>query len=105
MSFKVFFQWARNNLVEPRTFQSLGKRSQFQVRYNQDSNEMEITNSKGNVWHFRTTHLQRIFERYFALPHAQRHRAVYYTDPEWVETPNRIFAPAVPAIIRYWAES
>jgi len=40
MSFKVFFQWARNNLVEPRTFQSLGKRSQFQVRYNQDSNEM-----------------------------------------------------------------
>jgi len=104
MSFKAFFQWARNDLIESRTFQALGERAQFQAQYKQDSNEMEITNSKGNVGHLRKMHLERIFERYFALPHAQRHKAKYYEDPEWAETPNRVFAPAVPAIIRYWIE-
>ncbi len=29
----------------------------------------------------------------------------YYTDPKWRETPNRIFAPCVPAIIREWLNS
>jgi len=100
-AFKDFLRWLAN-LPKGTLIPTLGGRSGIGARYDPVKKELEITNSKGNDCIMDVSDIRRIFDRYFSLDEAERNRAVSYTDPEWPETPNRIFAPYVAALIKEW---
>jgi hypothetical protein len=102
--FEKFIKWAMGMSIDWVEFPTLGRRSQFLAQYNLQKNSIKIKNSKNKECEIKKTDLWRIFERYFNAPLEKRHRASYYTDPKWPDTPNRIFAPYIPAVIRHWTE-
>lgn len=104
MDFEEFMNWAMDFLDDWKEFQTLGGRSQFRARCDNDGS-ITIINSRGRQYTLNTESLREIFERYEAAPPMWRHRYIYYEDPEWPETPNRVAAGYTAAIIRRRAEN
>lgn len=102
MTFEQFIKWAENRMTNWKGFQTLGGRSRFLAKYKKQQNSITVRNSRNREYDINTEALRRIFERYINAPAEMRDRAVYYTDPRWPETPNRVSAPYIPAVIRYW---
>lgn len=105
MVFTEFIKWAKDTIPNWKEFQTLGSQSRFFAKYNYQENSIRIRNSRGNEHEINEDDLQRIFERYVNATAQTRNKASHYTDPMWPETPNRVFAPCIPAIIKFWAEN
>jgi len=100
MTFADFMEWVRANLKEENKIDNLGGRAQFYAEYELQSNSIKIRNSKGSIGRIDKNDLRRIFNRYVEAPQSMKHKAKYYNNPIWCETPNMIFAPYIPAIVR-----
>ena len=105
MSFEEFIEWAEGAVIDWQELPTLGRRSRFHTKYDLQRRSMIVGNSQGQEYALSREALSKIFERYITAPGEQIHRANYYTDPIWPETPHRIAAPYIPALLRYWAES
>ena len=104
MPFEDFRQWLVQNLQAEQQFETLGRPSYFYAQYDQQNALINLrlrTNSQGQL---RENQIQIIFERWEAGGGDERYRTSFYTDPWWTDTPSRIFAPTIPAIIRYWIQ-
>ncbi len=100
MTFENLLEWLKTNLNEPVRFDTLGKKSQFTATFHESTSSLEIKNSKGNVGLLDKESLRKIFQRHSDAPPNKRDMTGYWTPPKWPDTPNMIFAPYVPAIIR-----
>lgn len=102
--FEEFRQWILQNLQDEQEFQTLGRKSHFYARYDQQNAHINLRLRTGSRSQLRENQIQIIFERWETGTAAERYRTSFYTDPWWPNTPNRIFAPTIPAIIRYWIQ-
>lgn len=102
MPFEEFRQWLSQNLLNEKRFHTLGERSFFDARYDQQDALIRFRLKTGNQGQLRTDQIQEIFERWEGSTSLERYKTSFYTDPKWPNTPNRIFAPTIPAIIRFW---
>jgi hypothetical protein len=105
MSFEEFIKWAEGAIIDWQELPTLGRRSRFQTKYDSQRGSMIVINSRGKEYVLSRGALSKIFERYITAPGEQIHRANYYTDPIWPETPHRIAAAYISALLRYWAEN
>lgn len=104
MPFEEFREWFLRNLQAEQQFQTLGGWSHFYARYDQEYALIKLRLSTGSQGQLRENQIQIIFERWETGTAAERYRTSFYTDPWWPNTPSRIFAPTIPAIIRYWIQ-
>jgi len=82
----------------------MGGRSWFEMKYHWFSKKVTIRRSTGNEGQLKDRQIRRIFDRYQEGSIYERHMTSFYTDPTWVNTPDRVLAPYVAAVIREWAE-
>ena len=106
MTFEQFQSWLLINFNPNNElcFQTLGGRSRFHVRYDGQSRVMKIRRSTGNEGQVRNDEVYRIFQRYWNAPQSEKNMSSFYTDPLWEETPSRILAPYVAAVIKAWID-
>ena len=106
MNFEELQAWLseRFNLHNELRFQTLGGRSYFHVRYDSQSRIMTIRLSTGYKGQLREDKIRRVFERYQTGSQSERNMTSFYCDPWWPETPSRILAPYVAAVIKAWIE-
>lgn len=102
MNFNEFRTWLSENLQNEREFQTLKGRSYFYARYDRKSRLMALKLRTGYEGRLRDDQIQRIFERYETGSQSERNMTSFYFDPWWRETPSRILAPTIPAIIKAW---
>jgi hypothetical protein len=103
MSFEEFIKWAESAIIVGQELPTLGRRSRFHIKYDLQRGSMIVKNSQGKEYVLDREALSKIYERNISAPGEQIHRANYYTDPIWPETPHRIAAPYIAALLRYWA--
>jgi hypothetical protein len=104
MRFMEFRAWLSEYLGEERKFQTLKGRSFFYARYDCQQQVLVLrlrTEYRGQL---RDNQIQKIFDRYGAGSQSERNMTSFYYDPWWPETPSRILAPTVPAIIKVWID-
>ena len=104
MKFEEFEAWLSNRLKTEREFQTLKARSHFYARYDSHNRAITVRLRTGYQGQLREDHIRRVFERYQNGSQSERNMTSFYYDPWWPETPNRILAPAVPAMIKVWIE-
>jgi len=102
--FEEFRKWFVQNLQTEQQFQTLGRRSHFYARYDQAKGFIKLRLRTGTQGQLRENQIQRIFERWEGATFSERYRTSFYTDPWWSGTPSRIFAPTIPAIIKFWIQ-
>ena len=103
MNCERFLKWIKRALTSWKIFKTLGGKALFRARYD-DSSGLIIMNSRKKQYIVSDQDMKEIFDRYRNSPGEMKHRAIYYTDPKWPETPNRISSPYLPAVIRFWIE-
>ena len=100
MRFENFLDWLKKNCKEPRPTKTLGGRSSFEAIFNKNEKLLTIdfgsNDYSGNILE---NELISIWKKYWDLGYIKHHTSEY-TDPKWPETPNRVLAPYVPALIR-----
>lgn len=101
--FNEFRKWMSENLANPQTFFTLGRKIPFTAQYNQSNGSITIINSRNNSSTLKNADIRIIFERWRNTSGPERYRTTTYSLGRWVECPHRD-APAIPAIIRYWVE-
>lgn len=100
MSFENFLNWLKKNCKEPRSTKTLGGRTFFKAIISNDGRSLTIEfGSKDYSGNVSENELVSIWKRYWHLGD-MKHMTSKYTDTDWSETPNRILAPYVPALIR-----
>ncbi|WP_041280637.1 hypothetical protein [Desulfosudis oleivorans] len=106
MNFEEFQAWLINNFNQntERRFDTLGGRSCFYVRYNSNSKVVSIKRSTGNQGQLNDDQIRKVFERYNTGSQSERDMTSFYTDTYWENTPDRILAPYVAAVIKTWGE-
>jgi len=92
-----------NPSIEVR-FQTLGGQSYFHVHYDSHIRIMSIRRSTGKTGSLRDDQIRKVLERYKTAPPSARHMTSFYTDTYWRETPDRILAPYVAAVVKAWVE-
>ena len=103
MNFKEFRNWLLDNLRDESHFETLGGRSHFHAHYD-PQNGLMFRLSSESEGQLTDEQIQSIFERYQNGTPQERSMTSFYTDPWWVDRPNRILAPYVPAIMRVWIQ-
>ena len=105
MNFEEFQAWLsdRFNHNNELSFQTLGGRSQVHVRYDPRIGFMTVKRSTGNEGKLREDKIRRVFERYREGFPGERHMTSFYCDPKWPDTPDRVLAPYIAAVIKAWA--
>lgn len=117
--FKSFERWLSENLLEFRTFKTLGLGVEFSAKYDTKDGSITTKNSKQNINTLKHNAIVRIFERWKNAPGLNRYKASYYKLPPnkeeylkggyvkeyWPDPPDKIVTPAIPAIIKYWVEN
>jgi len=106
MNFEEFQGWLSNkfNLNNELRFQTLGGRSYFKVRYDSQSQVMNIRRSTGKQGQLGDDKICRVFERYQSGSLSEKNMTSFYTDTYWKGTPDRVLAPYVAAMIKVWIE-
>ncbi len=102
MTFKNFRQWLSDNLKNQQKFTTLKKRSYFYAYYDEESGLIKLELKTGSKGQLRDNQIEKIFERYKDGTYSEKNMTSYYYDPWWPDTPNRILAPTIPAIIKVW---
>lgn len=106
MNYQEFQSWLSdrfNPSIEVR-FQTLGGQSYFYVRYDSQSRIMRIRRSTGKTGSLRDDQIRKVLERYKTAPPSARLMTSFYTDTYWKNTPDRILAPYVAAVVKAWIE-
>ena len=100
-TFENFISWASEKFQEPKEISSLGGRTIFIVTMIFDGGQfLKIDYGQKNKTGFMPRdQLKIIWDRYIILKN-RKHVTGEYTDPRFRETPNRILAPYVAAVIR-----
>ena len=104
MEFDAFQTWLSDNPIGERMFQTLKGRSHFYARYDSHTQGIALRLSTGYQGQLQYNQIRRVFERYQAGTPSERNMTSFYCDPQWPETPSRILAPYIPAIIKVWIE-
>ncbi|MDW3192652.1 MAG: hypothetical protein R8G66_09805 [Cytophagales bacterium] len=82
---------------------TLGNRSSFAIWI--ENGLIMMRNSRGSIGKIDKVHWEAVMQRISAVPENEREmtsRYVLGTYPyNWNQPPNKIFSPAVPAIVRY----
>ncbi len=84
----------------PYSTSTLGGQSQVIFSLASDGDGISITNSSNNSYTFSGEECRLIINRYEELPSALKLVSSQYNPPIWVESPNLVFAPYLPALIR-----
>lgn len=103
MMFTQFLNWLGTHYTEEKNCDTMGGRSLFTARFIPGANLLLIGRSSGKSSSVDEAVLQRIFDRYQAASEIDRHKTSFYTDPVWKDTPDRINAPYVAALIKKWS--
>jgi len=100
-SFENFISWASEKFQKPKWISSLGGRTTIIVNMIFDGGQfLKIDYGKrGKTGFMPLDQIKVIWERYISLEN-RKHVTGEYTDPRFRETPNRILAPYVAAVIR-----
>lgn len=100
-TFKNFLKWASEELTNPKWINSLGGKTHFTVTMIFDSGQFFKIDygQRGKTGFMPLDQVRVIWDRYISLGN-RKHVTGEYTDPKFRETPNRILAPYVAAVIR-----
>ena len=104
MSFERFKQWLSDELTARTRFDTLGGRSYFHAYYHHDEGLIFLILRTGYRGQLRDDQVEEIYNRYNNGTPSERNMTSFYTDPWWPDTPSRILAPAIPAIIKVWID-
>jgi hypothetical protein len=100
-TFENFIRWASEEFKKSKWINSLGGRTHFTVTMIYDGGKfLKIDYGKrGKTGFMPLDQIEVVWERYISLE-SRKHVTGEYTDPRFRETPNRILAPYVAAVIR-----
>jgi hypothetical protein len=91
-----------NQINKKIKIKTLGGRSSFWVE--KIGNKFQIINSSNNIYPVDSSLFQLVFQRYKALNIEDRFKASQYTDPNWVNCPNRVASVYIAALIKYFED-
>jgi hypothetical protein len=100
MTFEDFLKYLKSNLMTPVKFDTLAGRSYFHAIFHAATSSLEIKNKSGSVGILDKNSLNSIYQRYSNAPLNRKNMTSYYAIDNWPNSPNKIFAPYVPAIIK-----
>ena len=89
-----------NQINKKIKIKTLGGRSYFWVE--KIGNKFQIINSSINIYLVDSSLFQLVFQRYKALKIDDRFKSSQYTDPKWVNCPNRVASVYIAAIIKHF---
>ena len=89
-------------ILENDSFNTLKNRSRFRVNVIGDL--LVITNSSGSQYKVTELLFNKVLQRFNTLNQNDRFTSSQYTDPTWVECPNRITSVYIAAIIKQYFE-
>ena len=102
MTYREFTDCLKRHYKKEKECSTLGGRSRFFFRYDDKEKIAHIRRSTGKIGTLEECQLHRIFRRYVKAPEEMRNQTGYYTDPKWSDTPDRILAPYVASLLRFW---
>ena len=102
VTYREFTDWLKRHYKKEKECSTLGGRSSFFFRYDYEEKIAYIRRSTGKIGTLEECQLHRIFRRYVKAPEEMRNQTGYYTDPKWSDTPDRILAPYVASLLRFW---
>ena len=126
--FEDFEKWLSEEVREFRTFQTLGTGVDFFAKYNKmnrsitimtrSQQEESLKSGKQKSYSLKHDGIVMIFDRWKDASQSTRYKASYYKLPPdkekylkgeynteyWVDPPDKIATPGIPAIIKYWVE-
>ncbi|MBU1821295.1 MAG: hypothetical protein KKG00_07260 [Bacteroidetes bacterium] len=77
---------------------TMGRRSTFDVKTEGNGFRITLSSKKSSL--IDKEHFNKVLGRYKNLDMQLRHQTSQYNDPKWRDAPNRIYSPAVAAVMR-----
>lgn len=102
VTYREFADCLKRHYKKEKECPTLGGRSNFFFRYDNEEKIAYIRRSTGRIGTLEESQLHQIFHRYVKAPEEMRNQTGYYTDPKWSDTPDRILAPYVASLLRFW---
>jgi hypothetical protein len=99
-TFPEFLEWLIRKLATPQKFRR--KLKSFSAVF--CCNRLIFANSKGNIGILNIDNLRKIFQRWGNLSGVERWIPSQYNAPKWPKSPDKVYAPLVPPVIRKFLE-